>query len=156
MRAISPIIPSDPDERMAWFHEAIVATHWAVQCDPITEISLAENFAYFHQGGLERIRYIASSGRWIVDVRHVELNTQGWRFDNSRIVYWLAGRYLAQIAKNMKNPEVARRICTAKMRNVVVDLARDMPCLSDSYDLAEELAEALKNEHGGATRMAAE
>ena len=154
MRAIPATIPSDPDERAAWIYAAITATHLAIECEPITELSLAENFAYFHQGGPKRIRYIASSDRWIVDVRDVELHTDGWQFDNSRIVYWLAGRYLAQIAKNMNNPCTARKICTARMRNVVVDLARDMPCITTSYDLAEALAEALANEDKNAAEAA--
>ena len=150
MRIIPATIPTDPDERAAWIYAAITATHLAIECEPITELSLAENFGHWHQGGPERIRYIASSDRWIVDVRDVELNTHGWQFDNSRIVYWLAGKYLALIAKNMNNPYTARKICTAKMRNVVVDLARDLPCITASYDLAEALAEALAKESSSA------
>jgi hypothetical protein len=141
MRTVSTIIPTDPDERAVWFAAAITATHWAIPHEePITEVSLAENFGYWHHGGPERIRYVASSDRWIVDVRDVELNTQGWRFDNSRIVYWLAGRFLTLVARNLNNPATARRICTTKMRTAIVDLARDASCLIPE---AKELAEAL-------------
>jgi hypothetical protein len=146
MRIVPAIIPADPDERMSWFYSAITATHWVIEREPITELSLAENFAYFHQGGPDRIRYVASSDRWIVDVRGVELHTHGWQFDNSRIVHWLASRFLAQAARDYNNSKTARYICTAKMRNVIIDLARDAPCLTASYDLAEALAEALAHE----------
>lgn len=128
-----------PQRNNSWWQEP---TTWlAVDDGPVTEESLAETFAYWHQGGPERIRYAARLDRWLVSEKGGR-----WHFDDSRRVEWFARRFLANAARCYCQ-STARRIATAHMRSAIVDLARDTPDIAAS---GEELAEALDNGSGSA------